>query len=110
MNGYEILNSAAKLAGFQGLDENLKITGLALVNTVIAEMGYLPISSLSEDTGIASPDARSTLITGTAMLISGSLGDTEERAAFSKIFCSKLATLKGKIGKVKDVLPKGDWE
>ncbi len=109
MTGYKLLCDAAKLTGIGEPDENLKIIGLPLINSVIAELGFLPLTSLAEIIGISSGDDVQALLFGTAMLICNALGDEEGRNAMSQVYNLKLAKTKGRICRVKDVLPKGDW-
>lgn len=109
MTGYKILWDAARLTGIGEPDENLKIIGLPLINSVISELGFLPLSSLAENVGIASGEVGQALLFGTAMLICNALGDEEGRNAMSQVYNLKLSRIKGRIGRVRDVLPKGDW-
>ncbi len=109
MNGYELLINSTRLIGINEPDENLKIIGLPLINAVIEELGFLPLSSLAENTGISSPDHRQALTFGTAMLICNALGDESGRNAMSQLYSRKLAKINGKNHRVRDVLPKGDW-
>lgn len=109
MNGYKVLEEAAKLQGISGLDDNIKIIGLSLINAVLCEMGFAELDSLSNPIGLPSVSHRRALLSGTAMLIANAVGDEESRNAFSEDYNKKLARLSFKIGKVKDALPKGEW-
>ena len=39
MNGYAMLNEAARLIGLDSADEKLKIIGLTLLNSALVDMG-----------------------------------------------------------------------
>lgn len=110
MNGYKLLTDAARLIGIVETDEELRIIGLPLINTVISELGFVPITSLSESVGISSPSATQALLFGTAMLICNALGDEEGRYAMSQIYSAKRAAIKGRVDRIRDTIPKGDWE
>jgi hypothetical protein len=109
MTGYGLLTEGLRLMGIGEMDENIKIIGLTLVNTVICDLGFAPIGSLSENIGISSGDAVQTLIFGVATLICNAMGDTDGRNAMSGIYSQKLAAYKGRINKVRDVMPKGEY-
>ena len=106
MNGYDILTAAARLTGIQQLDENLKIIGLTIVNSVLEDMGFLAVSSLGESVGLPSTGQRQTLIYGVAMLICNALGDAEGRKAMSDIYYPRLALIKGRVSSVRNIFPK----
>lgn len=110
MNGYKVLEEAAKLQGISALDDNLKIIGLSIINAVLGEMGFAELDSLSNPVGLASPAQRRTLIAGVAMFIAAAVGDQDLRNAFSEDYNKKLAKLSFKTGRIKDVLPKGEWQ
>ena len=109
MNGYKVLEEAAKLQGIATLDDNLKIIGLPIINAILGEMGFSESTSLSNLIGLPSVSHRRTLISGTAMLIANAVGDTSAARAFSADYNKKLSIIKGETLKVKDVMPKGEW-
>lgn len=109
MNGYKVLEEAAKLQGISVLDDNLKIIGLSVINAVLSEMGFSELESLSHLVGLPSISHRRALISGSAMLIANAVGDTDGAKAFSDDYNKKLAGLKGEVCKVKDAMPKGEW-
>ena len=47
MNGYSMLNEAARLIGLDTADEKLKILGLTLLNTALADLGFKSVPTLS---------------------------------------------------------------
>ena len=47
MNGYKLLEDAARLIGLESADENLKIIGLPIVNAVLAELTLGRMSAAS---------------------------------------------------------------
>lgn len=108
MNGYKVLEEAAKLQGISVLDENIKIIGLTIINAVLSEMGFAEAESLSHPIGLPSLSHRRALISGTAMFIANAVGDDLSRNAFSEDYNKKLAKLSSKICRVKDTLPKGE--
>lgn len=108
MNGYKLIQDAARLIGLEGADENLKIIGLPLVNEIITELGYLPLSSLSDKIGISYPAACSALRFGVAALIANALGDEEAKDTMYQMYSKKYSRLTSKIERVKDVMPKGE--
>lgn len=108
MNGYKILEDAARLLGLSGLDENLKIIGLPLLNEIITELGFIPVSSLSDFIGISSAKYLSALRFGVATLVANALGDYDSRNAMSKIYTAKLSEVKCKVERVRNVIPGGE--
>ena len=108
MNGYKLLDEAAKLLGMDWADENIKIIGLPLVNEIICELGFMPISSLSERIGIASPTVCSALRFGVATLIANAIGDLPSRNSLSQIYAQKYSKIASKIDKVRDIFPRGE--
>ncbi len=109
MNGYKLLEDAARLIGLETADENLKIIGLPLVNAVITELGFMEISSLSEKIGISSVKVCTALRFGVAALIAGALGDSAAEAFANRKYREHYTKLTSSIQKVRDVLPKGDF-
>lgn len=109
MNGYKLLEDAARLIGLESADENLKIIGLPIVNAVLAERGFAEISSLSGKIGISSERVCTVLRFGVATLIAGALGDTSAEAFAKRNYREHLAKLPSNIKRVRDVLPKEDF-
>lgn len=109
MNGYDILTLSARLIGIERLDEGIKMMGLSILNATLDDMGFMPISSLSEDTGLPAPGDRQTLIFGTAMLLANALGDGDGREAMGELYARRTAAKKGAIRSLRDVMPKGEW-
>lgn len=109
MNGYKLLEDAARLIGLETADENLKIIGLPIVNAVLTERGYAEISSLSEKVGISSGRACSALRFGVAALVAGALGDTVAESYAKRKYSEHLSKLPSNVKRVRDVLPKGDF-
>lgn len=108
MNGYKLLEDAAKLLGLDRADDNMKIIGLPLVNEIITELGFVPIDSLSEKIGTASPAVCSAMRFGVAALMANAVGDTVLYNTLAQTFNQKRSTLASKIEKVRDVLPRGE--
>lgn len=109
MNGYKLLEDAARLIGLEAVDENLKIIGLSIVNSVITELGYAEISSLYEKIGISSKRVCTALRFGVASLIASARGDSENGAVMNEKFTAHYTRLNSRIEKVRDVLPKGEF-
>ena len=109
MNGYDILTLSARLIGIERLDEGIKMMGLSLLNATLDDMGFMPLSSLSEDTGLPTPTDRQTLIFGTSMLLANALGDSDGREAMGELYSRRAATKKGGVRSLRDVMPKGEW-
>lgn len=109
MNGYKLLTEAARLIGLEDADENLKIIGLPIVNSVITELGYAEILSLSEKIGISSKKVCLALRFGVASLIAGAIGDSVARDFAQQKYKEQKTRLACRIEKVRDVLPKGDF-
>lgn len=108
MNGYRLLDEAARLIGLESADENIKIIGFSLVNEIITELGFVPLSSLSEKIGISSYAACSALRFGVAALIANAIGDEEAKNTMYQLYLKKYSRLTSKIERVKDVMPKGE--
>lgn len=108
MNGYKVMEESVKLIGISSLDDNLKIIGLPLVNSVLEDMGFVSVPSLSHLIGLPSDSHRRTLVFGVAMLIANALGDTESRQSMSDIYSKRLGLIKGSVSSVRDVIPKGE--
>ncbi|MBE6781733.1 MAG: hypothetical protein E7540_03320 [Ruminococcaceae bacterium] len=108
MNGYKVLEEGAKLIGISSLDDNLKIIGLPLLNSVVEDMGFVSLPSLSHLIGLPSDSHRRTLVFGVAMLLANALGDTEARESMSDIYSKRLGLIKGSVSSVRDVMPKGE--
>lgn len=108
MNGYKILEDSARLAGFCELDDNLKIMGLVLINEIIQDLGYLPLSSLTESVGISYEKALSALRFGLAALILGTAGDLDGRNEMWAVYTKKKSQIKNRIVRVKNIMPGGE--
>lgn len=108
MNGYKLLEDAARLIGLETADENLKIIGLPLVNAVITELGYTGIDSLSEKIGISSDKTCHALKFGVASLIANATGDTVASGTMREMYLSMYSKLSSRVERVRDVLPKGE--
>lgn len=108
MNGYNVLTDAVRLIGLETPDDSLKIRGLAMINTILCELGYHPIRLLSQKTEVYSAVAVQALIVGTAMLIANSLGDSDCRNALSSAYNDIRRSAMGNINRIRDVMPKGD--
>lgn len=109
MNGYKLLEDSARLIGLEAADENLKIIGLPIVNSVINELGYAEISSLSEKIGISSKRVCTALRFGVASLIAFARGDNEVGSVMNEKYAACYTKLNSNIEKVCDVLPKGEF-
>lgn len=108
MNGYKVLEEAAKLLGLSSVDENLKIIGLPLVNEILIDLGFAPLSSLYEKVGISSEKMLSALRFGVSALVAGAQGDFDSRESMSATYTAKKAELKNHISRVKNVIPGGE--
>lgn len=108
MNGYNLLDEAAKLLGLDSADENMKIIGLPLLNEIIVDLGFMPLASLSETLGIAAPATLSALRFGVAALVANAVGEKENATALFELYSQKKTRLSSKIERVKDVLPRGE--
>lgn len=107
MNGYRLLDDACRLLGLERADDSVKIMGRPIINAVLCELGFAPLSSLSEPVGVLSPKAEQALLFGTAMLIANATGDETGRNSMSQIYSQKRAALKGRISAVKNRFPGG---
>ena len=107
MNGYKLLERAARLLGYEQLDENLKIIGLELVSAVAEEMGYMPPKSLSEKPPFIGEEETRTAIYGLSMLIANAVRD-EAALSFSDIYNRRLSARKNRTERVKEKLFLGE--
>ena len=109
MNGYSMLNEAARLIGLDTADQKLKILGLTLLNTALADLGFKSVPTLSlrlPDMGVKGAEAVKFCL---AALMANAIGDTEAAENMSTVYRGKKAELKSTIAKVKDTLPRGEW-
>lgn len=102
MTGYEILERALRLTGREQLDENMKIIGLQFLSAILEEMGYRQPESLSHKVSVIGQSDIQTAVYGLSMLIANSMGDGEQRLAFSEIYNRRLAGIKSRTDRVKD--------
>ena len=109
MNGYFILNEAARLIGMDAADEKLKIIGVTLLNTALADMGCQKSISLSAPLTTKDEKVKEAVKFCLAALIANAIGDTEAAENMSGIYRVKKGELKAGIQRVKDILPKGEW-
>ena len=109
MNGYSLLNEAARLNGLDAADEKLKIIGLTLVNSALADMELPQISSLSQAVKTLGVKEAEAVRFCLAALVSNALGDSLSAENMSKIYREKKSAAKDKICRVRDTLPRGEW-
>lgn len=107
MNGYKVIEDAARLTGIEQIEEHLKIIGLPLVNAILEELDLTELASLSDEVGALQPSVRQALLFGVAMLICNATGNEEGRYAMSQIYSLKLSGIKGRTQRVRDVMPRG---
>ena len=109
MNGYIMLNEAARLIGLDTADEKLKILGLTLLNTALADLGFKSVPTLSlrlPEMGVKGAEAVKFCL---AALMANAIGDSVSAENMSTVYRAKKGELKNSISKVRDTLPKGEW-
>ena len=109
MNGYGMLNEAARLIGLDTADQKLKILGLTLLNTALADLGFKSVPTLSlrlPDMGVKGAEAVKFCL---AALMANAIGDSEMAENMSAIYRGKKAKIQFAVEKVKDTLPRGEW-
>lgn len=109
MNGYVLIEESARLIGLDFADEKLKIIGLTLVNTILCDLGYMGIKSLSNPLGITNQKVLDALKFGVAALGANAVGDGAMAENMSGIYRDKKGRLNAKISSVRDTLPRGEW-
>ena len=109
MNGYSILNEAARLCGLDFAEEKIKIMGLTLLNTALADMGLSKTASLSHPLKIKGVKEAEAVKFCLAALVANSVGEIEAAENMSQIYLRKKGELMRGIGRVKDTMPRGEW-
>ena len=108
MNGYAMLNEAARLIGLDSADEKLKIIGLTLLNSALVDMGIKRVPTLSLRLCICSDKKAEAVKFCLAALMANAIGDSAAAENMSKIYIAKKGELLSCIKKVKDTLPQGE--
>ncbi len=108
MNGYNLLEQAARLTGLEQLDEKLKITGLVYLTAVSEEMGYVPPKSLSENLPFIGETDRGTALFGLAMFIANAVGEENMRQAFCETYNHRLRLTKNRMTRVRERMFRGE--
>ena len=109
MNGYSLLNEAARLIGLDGADEKLKIIGLKLLNSALADMNCPKILSLSAPLKIMGVKEAEAVKFCLAALAANALGDSEAAENMSRIYRKLKGETRDRITRVRDTMPKGEW-
>ncbi len=109
MNGYSILNEAARLCGLDFAEEKIKIMGLTLLNSALADMELQKSVSLLAPVKITDVKEAEAVKFCLAALIANALGDSTAAENMSQIYFRKKGELKRGIGRVKDTMPQGEW-
>ena len=108
MNGYALLNEAARLIGLDTADEKLKTIGLTLLNSALADIELTPIHSLSARVKVKGVKQVEAVKFCLAALVSNAIGDTAQAENMSRIYTSKKGELKSVIGRVSERLFLGE--
>ncbi|MBO5852313.1 MAG: hypothetical protein J6Q74_00690 [Clostridia bacterium] len=109
MNGYALLEEAARLIGLDFNDEKIKIIGLTLVNTALLDLGFAKIQGLGNPLGISNQKAEQALKFCLAALISNAVGDSATAENMSRIYGAQKAEIKSKTDRVREAFPQGEW-
>ena len=104
MNGYELLNKAVRLLGMETPDEGMKLAGQTALYEVMTDLGFHPVSSLSEEIGVFSPTAVSALTFGLAATLSLCMGDEVAHGVLSKEYGRKRGALLSSAEQVRDTV------
>lgn len=108
MSGYDLLTKATRLLGMEAPDEGMKLAGATALSEVMTDLGFRPISSLSEMVGVASPKTVNALVFGLASHLALAMGDSTAHALLSKQYSRQRAALLGRSEQVCDKLFGGE--
>ena len=104
MKAINILEQASLIVSGSSADENLKKSGVGLINTILEDLSISPITALTDDIAIRETGILSALINGVGMLICLILGDDSGLSSMSEIYNSKRSQLRGNITKVRETI------
>lgn len=108
MNGYKILEQALNLMGIYSISQEVKKSGLFIINTACEELELSLISSLDEKVQYKNQKELIALTYGVAMRISLTLSDDYLKETFEEQYSKKLRELKNTVTSVKDQIFKGE--
>ena len=108
MNVYKILEQALNLMGIYSISQEVKKSGLLIINTVCEDLKLPLISSLEENVDYKSQKELIVLTYGVAMRIALSMSDDYLKETFEGLYSKKLKELKNTVSSVKDQIFKGE--
>lgn len=109
MNGYEICKAAFLRLGLNSdteipLHSKTSKRDLEFVNHIADDLNLKPLEELSAEVEWSAKETQA-VISGVAMMLSFTEGETAKNQLFTAIYNAKRAALLGKISKIEDTLP-----
>ena len=110
MNGLKILNQALALMGIPKLNEEVRKTGLYMLNVVCEDLNLPPVESVENKLPLLSEKEITALTYGVATRLALSMGDEYLKDIFEKAYLKKRNELKSSVLRVKNSIFTGEME
>ena len=107
MNGLKILSGALALMGISQISEEVKKTGLYMINFVCEDLEINPLKNIADTLPSLNKKQISALTYGVATRLALSMGDEYLKDIFEKAYVGKRNEIKSSVLRVKNSIFRG---
>lgn len=107
MKGLKIITQALALMGISSISQEVRKTGLCLLNLACEDLGIPPLENVENKLPRLTEKEHSALIYGVAAKLSASMGDEYLKEVFEKVYLQKRKEIKSSVSRVKNSIFQG---
>ncbi|MBQ9977170.1 MAG: hypothetical protein IJP21_01085 [Clostridia bacterium] len=108
MSGYKILEQALALMGIYSIPQEVKRTGLLIINSVCEDLKLSGLSAIEEKLDCQNQKTLIAITYGVAMQLALIMSDDYLKNVFEALYSKKRSEIKNNITSVKDQVFKGE--